>query len=68
MKIEDILKINPKAKKVSSATNRKYKKLCEGTLKEEIKSIIKHYNDSERNAWKYYVKLGCRGCRGCRGG
>jgi len=56
MKVKALMKRKPKTRKIISMTNDAYKELCEKKLNDEIKEIKKLYNDSMKEAWKYYVR------------
>jgi len=56
MNLKEFIELEPEVKKISTMTNDKYQELCKKKLNQKIKQIKKHYSDSMKEAWKYYVR------------
>ena len=56
MNLKELMEKKPDIKMVPAMTNDKYRELCEKKLNPEIKEVKKHYSDSMKEAWKYYVR------------
>jgi hypothetical protein len=46
---------------IASMSNEAYQRLCEERLDAEVREIVKHYQDSASEAWKYPVRGGGTG-------
>lgn len=43
-------------REVPSMTNAAYEQLCERRLEAEVREIVRHYQESANEAWKYSVR------------